>query len=393
MPWYPRVLAAVRAAVPSLAPTQAANLALLTSAILAKRTLCLSALARAYPSPAQRRVPRPKHDLLHRLKRLWRFLDNARLDPVAVQAALVPEVVARLGSPKRLGLAIDWTMFDVTLPGGRRVRYQVLRVAVPRRGRALPLLQVAYDRDRLPSDRSQNQLEEAALDAVLRALPAGVRAVVLADRGFARATFLEWLQRHPARPEFVVRVDTGTCLTEPDGRRWKLGTEGLQLGQLRWAPGVRYTLYHGRPRDLVVNVALCWRASARRAARRPHRTPAEPWYLATSLGRAEQAVAWYWQRGWIEQSFKDSKSRFGLKRVQVACPERLSRLLAALTFALAWLTLAALPELGALPCGWAARVAHWGRASLLTLALELLDHLGDLPPACLPPPARSGGYA
>lgn len=393
MPWYPRVRAAVRAAVPSLVPTQATNLALLTSAILAKRTLCLSALARAYPSPDERRVPRPKHDLLHRLKRLWRFLDNGRVDPVAVQAALVPEVVARLGSPKRLGLAIDWTLFDVTLPGGRRVRYQVLRIAIPRRGRALPLLQVAYDRDRLPPDRSQNQLEEAALDAVLRALPPGVRAVVLADRGFARATFLEWLQAHPVRPDFVVRVDKGTGLTEPDGRRWKLGQEGLRLGQLRWAPGVRYALHHGRPRALVVNVALCWRASTRRASRRPHRVPAEPWYLATSLGRAEQAVAWYWQRGWIEQSFKDSKSRFGLKQVRVGCPERLCRLLAALTLALAWLTLAALPELGALPPGWAARVAQWGRASLIPLALELLDHLGDLPLACLPLPATPGGYA
>ena len=393
MPWYPRVLAAVRAAVPSLAPTQATTLALLTSAIVAKRTLCLSELARAYPSPAERRVPRPKHDLLHRLKRLWRFLDNGRVAPLAVQAAVVSEVVARLGCPARLGLAIDWTMFDVALPGGRRVRYQVLRIAIPRRGRALPLLQVAYDRDRLPPDRSQNQLEEAALDAVLRALPAGVRPVVLADRGFARATFLEWLQQHPARPAFVVRVDRGTCLTEPDGRRWKLGTEGLQFGQLRWAPGVRYTLYHGRPRDLVVNVALGWRASTRRASRGPHRVPAEPWYLATSLGQAEQAVACSWQRGWIEQSFKDSKSRFGLKRVQVACPERLSRLLTALTFALAWLTLAALPELGALPCRWATHVAQWGRPSLITLALALLDHLGDLPPACLPPPARSGGYA
>ena len=393
MPWYPRVLAAVRAAVPALAPTQATNLALLTSAILAKRTLCLSDLARAYPVAAERRVPRPKHDLLHRLKRLWRFVDNARVDPVAVQAALVPEVVARLGCPARLGLAIDWTMFDVTLPGGRRIRYQVLRIAIPRRGRALPLLQVAYDRDHLPADRSQNQLEEAALDAVLRALPTGVRAVVLADRGFARATFLEWLQRHPARPEFVVRVDRGTCLTEPDGRRWRLGTEGLALGQLRWAPGVRSTLYHGRPRDLVVNVALCWRASTRRASRRPHRVPAEPWYLATSLDRAEQAVAWYWQRGWIEQSFKDSKSRFGLKHVRVGCPQRLSRLLAALTCALAWLTLAALPELRALPHTWATRVAQWGRPSLITLALDLLDHLRDLPPACLPPPARSGGYA
>ena len=30
-----------------------------------------------------------------------------------------------------------------------RVRYQVLRIAIPRRCRALPLLQVAYDRGRL----------------------------------------------------------------------------------------------------------------------------------------------------------------------------------------------------------------------------------------------------
>ena len=261
MPWYPRVLAAVRAAVQSLAPTQATNLALLVSAILARRTLCLSELARAYPPPDEPRVPRPKHDLLHRVKRLWRFLANARVDPFAVQAALVPQVVARLGRPRRLGLAVDWTMFDVRLPTGRRVRYQVLRVAVPRRGRALPLLQVAYDRDRLPAGRSQNQLEEAALDAVLRALPTGVRAVVLADRGFARASFLRWLLAHPTAPAFVVRIDAGTCVTTADGERRKLGAEGLALGELRWWPAGRYALYHGRPTDVVVSVALCWRAA------------------------------------------------------------------------------------------------------------------------------------
>lgn len=70
MPWYPRVLAAINTAVPALVPTQAVNLALLASAILARRTPCLSALARAYPAPEQRRTPAPKHGLLHRLKRL-----------------------------------------------------------------------------------------------------------------------------------------------------------------------------------------------------------------------------------------------------------------------------------------------------------------------------------
>jgi hypothetical protein len=64
----------------------------------------------------------------------------------------------------------------------------VLRIAVPRKGRALPLLQLAYDRDSLPA-KSQNQIEQDALLAVVGALPSGICPVILADRGFARATF------------------------------------------------------------------------------------------------------------------------------------------------------------------------------------------------------------
>jgi hypothetical protein len=54
-------------------------------------------------------VPSPKHDPLHRLKRLWRFIDNERVDAMDVQMALVPHTIARLGRPHLLGLAIDWT--------------------------------------------------------------------------------------------------------------------------------------------------------------------------------------------------------------------------------------------------------------------------------------------
>jgi DDE family transposase len=377
MAWYPRVARAVTAALPFLLPTQAANLALLVSALLARRTLRLSDLARAYPTPPVRRVPAPKHDLLHRLKRLWRFLDNERVDPLAVQCAAVPHAVARLRCGGRLGLAVDWTMFDATLPSGGVARYQVLRVAVPCRGRAVPLLQLASDRDRLPAAGGRNRLEEEALWAVVAALPPGVRPVVLADRGFARAPFLAALKRRGL--DFVVRIDKGTWLTEPGGRRWKLGEEGPARGQVRWAPNVRSALPRGGRRGPRLNVALCWRVAKCRASKKP---PEEPWYLATSLGSAPRAIAWYWRRGWIEQSFKDSKSRFGLARVQVGCPRRLTRLLAALTLALAWLTLAALPA--ALPAGWHAHVAQRGRASLVSLALALLDERGALPAACLP---------
>lgn len=390
MQYYNRVLTAINTAVPLIAHTQAANLALLVSAILIKRTLCLTELARALPTPEKRRVQHPKHDLLHRLKRLWRFVDNERVDPREVQLALIPYTLASLGRPRLLGLAVDWTMWDTITPKGERVSYQVLRIAVPRRGRALPLLQIAHYREKLPADSSQNKIEEEALLAVIGALPPGVRAVVLADRGFARSEFIRWLQSHNL--EYVIRAKRGTCITEPDGRRWKLGEEQLKLGEYSFSPSVRYALYHGRPTEVVVNLALCWKVSKSRSRRNDSRKrnkrpePKECWYLVTSMKSSQSAASWYWQRGWIEQSFKDSKQRFRLEGVKVAARERLNRLLMGLTIALSWLTLLALPHLRELPTNYTASIITWGRASLINLALSLLETLGDLPQACLPQP-------
>ncbi len=334
------------------------------------------------PVPDERRVQDPKHCLLHRLKRLWRFTANERVDAQEVQLALISHTIFRLGYPRWVGLAIDWTMFDTVLPSGEKMRYQVLRIAIPRKGRALPLLQLAYDRDRLPARKSQNQLEQDALLAVVEALPEGVRPVVLADRGFHRASFIGWLKKHDLH--YVVRVKKGGCLTEEDGHRWKLGQEGLKPGEMRFATDVRYGLYHDRPRDLWINVALCWKVPKSKTKDPRRKAPAEPWYLATSFASAKAYASWYWQRGWIEQSFKDSKSRFGLGEVRVGSPERLSRLLSALTIALSWLTLAALPEIGAVPKGFHAAVCQRGRASLISIALALLDRIGNLPLSCLP---------
>jgi hypothetical protein len=379
---YERILRAIEAVAPSLIPSQRINLALLLHAILLKRTLCLSALARTYPTPTPRRVPQPKHDLLHRLKRLDRFLNNERVDAQAWQLAFVPDLVTKLGCPRWLGLAIDWTMFEVVLPSGQRVYYQVLRVAVPRRGRALPLLQLAYARDHLPANKSQNLLEQEALLALVRVLPPGVRPVILADRGFARAEFLDWCQQHGL--DYVVRIDKGTCITDATGRRWKCGEHDPPPGHNGWAPSVRYGLYHGRPRELWINLATCWRHVGGRGTRRAPKPAAQPWYLATSWRSADHAAAWYRQRWWIEPSFKDSKSKFGLDAVQVGSAARLGRLLLGLTLALAWLTLSALPQMKGRLAGGRAAIVQRGQVSLITLALALLDERQALPLECLP---------
>jgi hypothetical protein len=381
---YARLLPLVKTVCPFLRATQAVNYTWLVVALLTQRTLCLTTLAKAFPRPPTRRTAAPKHELLHRLKRLSRFLSNAQVDPLALQVAFIPTVVARLGCPRQLGLVLDWTSFDATLlglTGGARRPYQVLTIAIPRRGRALPLLSVTYERDKLPAKGSQNRWEEDALAHVLRALPLGVRVVVLGDRGFGRAEFLAFLQKQQV--DYVLRLRRGARITAPDDTYWLLGAEGTQAGEQRWVPQVRYGTFNNRPRALWINLACSWCPPPARRGDKQGKEYQEPWYLATSLGSLREAVAWYRQRMWVEETFKDFHSGFGLDATRVTTAGRLGRLVAALTLAVAWLHLLALPEVGLLPRTWTASVVTYGRASSVALALAWFDAHEGLPPALL----------
>jgi hypothetical protein len=371
--WYREIRLAVKRCLPFLLPTQGANLALLIRAILIKRTLCQTELARTYPRPHQHRVAHPKHDLLHRVKRLSRFLANEQLDPRQVQIALLPYVLARLGPLRAVGLCLDWTYFNAPT-----LRFQVLKIGIARSGRVIPLLQVAYDRDNLPADRSQNQIEEEALAAVLAALPKACHPLILADRGFARSEFFQWLLERGL--DFVVRIDKGTCVTNERDERRKLGVDlTLALGEQRWLGRVRYALYHGRPSDIWLNVGCSWLPAPSAAARKEPAEPDEPWFLATTAPSVELAVAWYRKRFWVEESFRDDKSRLLLDEVRVESALRLDRLLMALTIAVCWLCLIADPKTGVLPKNWNSAVVTWGKASLILQALVYLDDANLLP--------------
>ena len=324
-----------------------------------------------------RRVARPQPDRVHRLKRRWRFLANARLEALALQVAVLPHPVAARGRPRRRGRALDGTRFDPVRPAGVRARDQGWRVALPRRGRASPVVPLAADRDALPADQGQNQRAAAALRALRRALPAGVRPVVRADRGVARAPCLAWRRPHGAA--CVVRVTRGTCLTEAAGTRGTRGPRDPPRGRLSWPPLVRDGRDHGRPRAVTLTLAPSWRRPRHQARAPRHHPPAAPWSRATARARPAQAAAWSRQRGGSAPSGQDRTARFGLARVQVGCPQRLSRRRAALTRARAWLALLARPETRLLPPRWRSAVAPWGRPSTTALALHLLDHAAALP--------------
>ncbi|MHB1417510.1 MAG: hypothetical protein ACYC1C_19865 [Chloroflexota bacterium] len=104
-------------------------------------------------------------------------------------------------------------------------------------------------------------------------------------------------------------------------------------------------------------------------AHNPHVDRVEP-DVAVQAADAELAVAWYAKRFWVEESFRDDKSRLLLDEVRVESTLRLDRLLMALTIAVCWLCLIADSKVGVLPTNWNAAVVTWGQASLILRPLS-----------------------
>ena len=94
------------------------------------------------------------------------------------------------------------------------------------RKRRLPLLSRATARDELTP--SQNRLEAAFIARLLRNLPDAIRPMLLADRGFGRASLLRWLQEMP-RHTGRTCVPVTMCFC-PERRWGGNGEPGTVLG-------------------------------------------------------------------------------------------------------------------------------------------------------------------
>lgn len=291
---YAASLSFVQSLAPGWRATQQRNLARLLCALLERPTLCLSELARALPGPTQ-----PLHG---RLKRLMRFLDNPRLREaelfqrwLKLSYRFGDDVPDQPAARPLLPLLVDTTYFEP---------FAALVAAVPCGSRALPVALTTYHRaDLVAWDArtaaphpalSQNLIEGQFLAQVLDELvSAALRPVVVADRGFARASLFTWLRERGR--DFVMRIDAETCVQlAPDlTPRPVAAALALRPGQTTWYPQATYQS------DARVPVALVgvW-----------ERGQAEPWYLVTTLDRADWAERLYRWRMRIECTNRDTKT-------------------------------------------------------------------------------------
>lgn len=290
----------------NLAVLAVAYLRLLAAGRSGHGKLTLAALARMLPTGGTAHA---------REKRLHRFLDNPRLDPRGVTDGLVRIIFGQRGE----GL---WpVVFDQTKAGST----QALVAGVPCEGRALPLAVYTFDYPwQETTAKSQNQLEEVFLCDVESALPAGIRAVFIGDRGYARATLLH--HSNALERLYILRGRAGTSVYV-QGKRRKLGELAAPSKQPR---RYRHVLYQAQLRVPVDVIAY-------------HDPDFEqPWWLLvpTDCGQllpTETIVELYRQRMRVEQSFRDFKTHLGLRglKLKVRIAARMGRLLLAFTVAYA----------------------------------------------------------
>jgi DDE family transposase len=329
----PELLRFVTDLLPTWRVTRRRVLALGCQALVRRRRLTLCGLARGLDSRTR---------VLHRVKRLWRFLSNPGVDPREVVGALT----RRAFRLRREG----WVpiIFDET---GLKERAMLLCAGTWYRGRALPLAMYAYQNPKIK--KSLWAYREGLLSVLWQALSKRDqrRFLLIADRGYGASAFFRRLVK--AKINFAIRVPRKVLfsLAHQQHRLEFLAAE-LQHGDCYFLTEVLYG-----PANAKLNLLLWWEPEQ-----------PEPWLIATTLPTAEETKRYYRLRMGIEELFKDLKGTFALESGQCQSTDRITRLG---LFAL--VALWALIRLVRYPPQWVRYVTARGALSFLTLALEWLD--------------------
>jgi len=281
--------------------TTVTYLALLVFGILTGQSLILAEMARAFPTDALC----GKHK--HQLKRVGRALSTPLLTAKAIFPVLMRWAVAQAGERGRVHVLVDYTPIAN--------RFTILWAAVNWKGRALPIYCFAL----IPAkvEISQNRIEEAFIRRVWNLLPTGPRYILVADRGFGRASLIQWLQKEQIR--YILRLKSDVYVTHR-GHKRKLKDYHLHFGE-----GHLYRRVAYREDEVVaINLVLTWLMLS-------DNKPDEPWFLATDLTSFDQAVHGYFARMQIEEFFRDDKHHLHWEKGGPGTVQRQQRLCLALS--------------------------------------------------------------
>ena len=253
----------------------------------------------------------------HAIKQVDRLLSNSGIDVDDLLKRWVPHVV---GQRPNIIVAMDWTDFDDDNQA------TIMLALVSSHGRSTPLVWLTVNKATLKSHR--NAYEYRALVQLAEVLPADVKVLIVADRGFGDQKLYQVLTDE-LKFDYLIRFRGNIAVTSAEGAT---------------RPAADWIGVGGRPRTLrnafvtadgyQVGTVVCVHAKDMK----------EPWCLAasTTTQTAKQLMTTYAKRWGIESGFRDTKDlRFGMgmASIRVSTPERRDRLWLLNAFAVILLTL------------------------------------------------------
>ena len=228
-----------------------------------------------------------------------------------------------------------------------------LVVSIVYKGRALPLLWVTRKGKK---GHFPQQMHMDLIKAVQEIIPEKTKVVILGDGEFDGAKWLALLEKYGW--SYSCRTaKTSKCYEE--GEAFNLQDICPEKGGLTEIPDVEFT----DKKVLTVRAVAYW-----------GRQYDDPIYLVSNFPTGKEAVYWYKKRFRIETLFSDMKGRgFNLNKSGLRDPERIDRLLIAISLAYIWIVF--LGEY-ALEKGWDKIIHRTDRCdlSLFTLGKRLLKY-------------------
>jgi hypothetical protein len=253
----------------------------------------------------------------HAIKQVDRLLSNPGID---VKELFMKWVPSAIGSRKEVEIAMDWTDFDADNQS------TIMLSLLTSHGRATPLVWLTVDKGSLKDNR--NRYEYQVLVWLAEALPADVKVLIVADRGFGDHKLYRVLTEE-LKFDYLIRFRGNIKVTAIDGETRAAVDWVGKGGRLRILRGAVVTA-----QDYPVGAVVCVQAKDMK----------QPWCLATSLADepAKILLKKYAKRWSIECTFRDTKDPhfgMGMAQIHINSPERRDRLWLLDALAVALLTL------------------------------------------------------
>jgi hypothetical protein len=231
-------------------------------------------------------------------RRFRRWLGNRRIEVAPLYGPLIQQALQDWGT-HTVYLALDTSLLWN--------QYCLIRLSVVYRGRAVP---VVWDVIEHGSSSVTHAAYAALLAAVPALLPAGVKVVFLADRGFADTELLAQLRR--LGWHFRIRIKATLTVLRPGQLPGKVEEFALAPGRALFLHNVAITGEQFGP----VSLALA-----------RHSRNGEYWYLVSDEPTSGYTFKEYGRRFDIEENFLDDKSNgFQLESSLVRDADALTRL-------------------------------------------------------------------